>query len=1201
VKSAIIDFEEERSRHGQLLGRLNVLHRLLSWLRGDMDASTKWVLLLGSPGVGKSAIVNGLLEHLPTGTPYHLIRRGIENWDRPEAVVQNLCARIERLFPEAATSEPGAEPHLGELLRRVSKMCLVPYDRRLVLVIDGLDEAAADGVGKNPLPRFLPRIVPAGVVILCASRPMHGHLDWVTSLDQVRTLDLDREEWTPSNVAVTREICIQRAHRISPPLSAEVLDAVVQIAEGNALHASRLCEWLDGQPPSRRTASEITQGLIDVFRRLWSDLHDLDGARGDLVTKGLVIACAAREALPAYLFGELLGAQSATVGDDLLRATRYLLREEKASWHEGRTGYRLFHEHVREVLVEKLGSVAIRAQHRRFTETLAKWPPEGGGPEQRSYAIRHAVAHRLEAGAVDAAQRLCTDTGYLEAKCRELDVLSVEREIEAVIGASEDESALDLTALLAALRAESSRISTHSRSLPALLYNRLRSTGWSAERIESVLTFEPGSPPLRLKHGVRFGPTPLRTFRGHDKPIVACALTPDGLHALSVSADRTLRFWALVSGDVLETMRGHEDELTGCALTPDGRTAISTSIDATARIWELAEGRCLGVLKNDDHGATACAVTRDGRHVYIGSDHGGLTQWDLLTRSRSAVLEGHGDYVTACIVTAKGHLITASRDGTVRVWSIDSGERVHTLRVGEKACSSDAPGSEDEWITSVAALHDGEQILASTGNGAIFCWDLTSGSLVQHFGLGQGRVDTLGVLHGGSHLLCGMADGALAVWDLGAERRVLRIAAHTTALSSCAVTPDGRRVLSASHDRTLRLWELGDAESLVSQDGHAGPITACAVTPDGNRAVSSSEDRSLRVWDVTTGECRVTLEGHADLVTACAISGDGRRVLSGARDGTVLVWTLDDGRAGARREIAAPHRALVSGCAFLSEGRMITASHDGTLCMRSLTDLGDARVLDTCDAPVTAISLSRSEDRLLAICRDGTARIYDVKSGSLASRLQGTTGTLLAGVLTPDGGRVALTYSDGRIEIRDARSQTFMRKIPAHACRIFGCAVSPDGANVISAAEDGTVRVFQIESARCLATHVGASWFRCVAAAGAVICAGDEDGNLWMLVAGGNVRLRRRAKAERPLSGEELKRLLDALATVYCTAELARMVLRVVGLDAARVTIAGSAQEVWGSILDEASKQQKVEDIARFALRQYPTNEDFLWATSLSQ
>jgi WD40 repeat protein len=1201
VSGAIIEFEEERSRHGELFGRENVLERLL-WLVGEQALPRGGrVLLLGSPGVGKSAIINRLLERLPDKTPHHFIRRGIDDWDRPEALVHNLCARIERLFPEQANAELRLDARLGDLLRRVSKRQLTP-GQRLILVIDGLDEAAGDSAGKNGLIRFLPKMLPAGIVILCASRPMYPHPEWLYGLDRVHTLDLDDDEWAPSNEGVCRAFCEQRLRRISPPLDATVIDVVVRSAQRNMLHASWLCEWLEDQPPARRTAANISQGLSGFLRRILSELHALDGARRGLILKGLGLACAAREALPSYVFGELLGGDPTTnPGDDFLRATFHLLRREPAHWTKGQPGYRLRHEHVREVFVAEFGDRVIRDHHLHILRALAAWPPDERDSARRRYALHHAVAHRLDAGDLDGAQRLCADQGYLDAKCRELDVHALERDLEAVISASEGDVAFDLTALLAAVRAETSRLSAYRNAgmLPSLLYNRLRCAGWLARRIERMLGFDGDLPPLRLLHGVRLGPTPLRTFCEHTKSIVACVVSRDGRHALSASADRTLCLWALVSGEVLVTMRGHDDELTGCALMPDGRTALSTSIDMTARLWDLETGECVGELKNGNRGATACAVSPDGGILVVGSDNGVITLWDRSSLQQPiAVLEGHSDYVTACVTTSAGQLVSASRDRSVRVWDLASGARIHVLSSQGAGCAAEPRGSEHGWITALAVLPGGEQILAATGDGALSRWDLPSGGCVQCIGAGQGRVDAIAILPWGSHLLCGMADGAIAVWDLAAERCILRLAAHANAVSACVATPDGRHILSASHDRSARLWELGGPESLVSQDGHAAPVTAIAITADGRLAVSASEDRLLKVWEIASGACRATLQGHADLVTACAFSADGRRILAGARDGGVLVFLLDLDRGEVRVEVAKGHGALVSGCAIMPDGRMITTSQDGALWIRGQAALDRPVELGVHDGPIDSIALTPDGTRLLSISRDGTAKLWDLTPRRCAPTHVRLAGTLLAGALTPNGGHAVLAFSDGQIEVRDLQSWQFVRRIKAHAQRIFGCAVSPDGARVISASEDGTVQAFSLETGRPLGVLLGTSWFRCVASAPALICAGDQDGNLWMIVDGfaaPDARPKRHTAMHRDvLSGADISLLRDTLARLWESEARARIIARDAQINTRLLDLSGSALELWDAILDEANKQGRLGVVVRCALRYYPDHEDLL-------
>ncbi|XXY52706.1 AAA family ATPase [Sorangium sp. So ce269] len=1200
MSGAINDFEEERSRHGELLGRDNVVERLL-WLIEDSAPRGGWVLFLGSAGAGKSAIINRLLDLLPPHTPHHFIRRDHDDWDRPDAVAHNLCAQIERIYPELADAEQPAETRLGELLRRVSKRHLVPRGDRLVVVIDGLDEAAKDRSGKSLLPRFLPRLPPKGVVLLGASRPMYRRHDWPGVLEHARTLDLDDEEWAPSNDAVCRAICEQRSRSLAAPFDASLIDVIVRSARGNMLYASGICDWLAGQPPAQRTAARIMQGLTPFLRQIFDELRDLDEARRRLILKGLGLACAAREALPPHVFGELLGSDPMiAAGDEFLRATFHLLRKEPAHWHDhSQFGYRLRHEHVREVFVNELGKRVIRNHHLHLLGGLAAWPPDEGDPAGRRYALRHAVMHRIEAGDVDGAQRLCVDVGYLDAKCRELDVTTIERDLEAVIGASEGNATFDLTAVLAAVRAEATRLSAYRDQglLPSLLYNRLRCAGWPSEEIARMLHFEGNLPPLRLLHGVRLGPTPLRTFCEPTKAIVACVVSPDGRCALSASADRSLRYWALVSGEVLAMMQGHSDELTGCALTPDGKLALSTSVDMTARLWDLATGHCIGVLDNRGRWATACAISHDGQTLVVGSDNGALTLWDKSSLQSIGTLEGHGDYVTVCITTPAGQLISGSRDASVRVWELASRECLYELSPTGQAPSPSPAASEQGWITALALMPGGEQVLAASGDGTLSRWDLALGQCLQRVGSGQGRVDALAILPWGGHLLCGMADGAIAVWDLAAERRILRLAAHANAVSACAATSDGRRMLSASHDRSARLWELGGPESLMAQDGHAAPVTAAALTLDGRLAVSASEDRLLKLWDTATGVCRATLTGHADLVTACAISPDGRRVLAGARDGSVLLFHLDLERAEVRVEIAKAHQKLVSGCAFLPDGRMITASHDGALWIRSEAALDQPSQLGAHDGQISGIALTPDGKRLLSFSRDGVVKLWHLTDGSRAPSSIRLAGGILAGAITPDGGRVVLARADGQIEVRELPSFGYVRQIPCHTRRVFGCAVSPDGARVFTASEDETVRAFCLETGRPLGTLVGTSWFRCVAACSGLLCAGDEEGNLWMIVDGlaaVDHRAKRSARRRPTLSDSDGFRLRGTLAALYDTEHTARRIAREAGISLQLVRIVGSIIDIWDAILEEARKQHRIADIVRCALRDYSDDDDLL-------
>jgi WD40 repeat protein len=902
--------------------------------------------------------------------------------------------------------------------------------------------------------------------------------------------------------------------------------------------------------------------------------------------KGLGIACVAREALPAYLFGELLGWSKANDSEAFLRATRPFLLQEPAQWHHGNPAFRPYHNCFREFVADKLGERTIRELHGRIADRLAVWPPDEQDPTRRTYALRHAVAHRIEAGDVRAAQRLCTDVGYLELKCRLFGVTAIERDLEATVRAPGGDVSLDLTAVLVAVSAEANHLHADASSLPALLYNRLRCAGWSAERIEGVLRFPAGLPPLRLLHRVHLGTTLLRSFLGHEKSVVACVAMPDGTHILSASTDRTLRLWTLGSDECIAVLRGHDDELTACAIAPDGRTAISTSADATVKVWDLVAHSCIATLTNDGRWSTACAVTPDGLRLVVGSDDGSLRVWDRSSLESVATLSGHTDYITACAVTPDNRrIVSASRDQSVRVWDLASGECLHTLGRAEPGEAQAPRGMEEQrWITALAVTPDGRYAVAAAGDGALSQWDLTSGRFVERFSAGPGRVDACTITRDGVYLLCGIADGTIRIWNLMAARCVGHWKAHAAAVSACSATLDGRRVVSASSDRSLQLWDISAPERTDSEEQHKEPITACSITPDGAIAVSASEDRTLKVWDLATGACCVTLEGHEDLVTSCAVSADGRRVASGARDGSLRVWRISSPEPP---DVLRGHAGLVSGCAITPDGLLLTASHDRTLQLWSLDRLERITTFEGHGDAVECCAMTPDGTRALSVSRDGAVRVWDLAARACKQSLDGLGDGLRCGALIPDRRRVVLAREDGTLEVRDLRTGQRTIAFGRHAGRIFGIAVSPDGTRVVSASEDKTIKVWDIAAGALLGTLHGTQWFRCVALSKELICAGDQEGNLWTVASSAAQPRALEPTPSARAAAAHLPRLREILAGLYPLAEDARIVASDAGLDITRLDLSGNAARFWQAILVEAQHQNRLGAVARCVQRQY--------------
>ncbi len=422
-----IDYRIERQRHERFTGRDELLDRLDQLLVGDR--ADRSVLVTGGPGMGKSALLAWWLarrERAGDPVPHHFIHRREYDWDDPAKLVGSLVWQIEQIFPEQrepdadARMPPGAR--LAAILARVSAAELAPAGKRLVVLIDGLDEYdPAPGAlsDRDPLAAFLPQALPPGVSFVGASRPRHPYVARLEARSgELVRIDLDAPEHAAGNDATVRAFWQQ----VAPPLGlgAIFINEAVARAGGNLQHATMLRKYLAAMPAAQRRVRSIPGGLDGLIDKLWGRL-----SAEPLAVVGLGILCAAREALALDELGAVAGwadeQQRAFV-----RGASELLVE---TWRpDGQREFRLDHASIREHIARVLGDAALRGHHAALAARIASWPAPADAPMRR-YALRHGLIHRVEAGDWAGAWGLAADASFLEAKRRELGAHQAEADV----------------------------------------------------------------------------------------------------------------------------------------------------------------------------------------------------------------------------------------------------------------------------------------------------------------------------------------------------------------------------------------------------------------------------------------------------------------------------------------------------------------------------------------------------------------------------------------------------------------------------------------------------------------------------------------------------------------------------------------------------------------------------------------------------
>jgi tRNA A-37 threonylcarbamoyl transferase component Bud32 len=295
-------------------------------------------------------------------------------------------------------------------------------------------------------------------------------------------------------------------------------------------------------------------------------------------------------------------------------------------------------------------------------------------------------------------------------------------------------------------------------------------------------------------------------------------------------------------------------------------------------------------------GFAPCVVfLPSGRQALSGSRDRTIRLWDVDTGQELARLESHRMPISGLAVSADGRRLLSSAVGAVQ----RNGERVGVG--GVRLWDLDTrkllpfnPGLRGP-VPCVALSSNGQRALIAGNDQHVYLYDLETGARVRTLTGHEGHIWSVTFLPAGDQALTASADRTIRLWDLGtgAERR--RFRGHTDAVRCLALSPDGRRFLSGAADRSVRFWSLDGDKPLLTLTGHDRPVTTVAFLPDGRHAVSGSADQTVRLWDLLSGQQEYEIHGLGYAIEQVAISPDGRQILIAGRNAILRVWRLPAG------------------------------------------------------------------------------------------------------------------------------------------------------------------------------------------------------------------------------------------------------------------------------------------------------------------
>jgi WD40 repeat protein/tRNA A-37 threonylcarbamoyl transferase component Bud32 len=482
---------------------------------------------------------------------------------------------------------------------------------------------------------------------------------------------------------------------------------------------------------------------------------------------------------------------------------------------------------------------------------------------------------------------------------------------------------------------------------------------------------------------------------------------------------------------------------------------IRTNLDGWRRQRHLLRNRL------EHRGAVeAVAFSPDGKTALTASDDGTVRLWSTATGEPVGKPLVHQSEVKVVAFSPDGRtLLTGGWEwDTARLWNVASG-----VPIGK-------PLTHQGEIVAVAFSPDGKTALTASNDGTVGLWDPSNGRPIGEPLHHPGEVTTAVFSPDGNKILTGTMDHTAWLWEKVDGEFVGFSLPHRSRVAAVAFSPDGETVLTGASDLfnikgtgEARLWDAVTGQPFGEPMRHDGSIDAVAFSPDGSVVLTGSGDKTARLWDASTGQPIGSPMTHQGAVRAAVFSPDGEFILTGSSDKTARLWDASDGHP-----VGAPlsHHEEVRGVAFSPDGKTIL-----TGC--GYFSKGEARLWSTADeesfgtplvrnSPVTSVAFSPNGQLAFAGGWVGTTQLWDVTGGYSVATPIPHQSCVMDAAFSPDG-KTILTTSislDHAARLWDAATHKVVGSPLRHRGGVTSVAFSPDSKTILTGSADNVAQLW---------------------------------------------------------------------------------------------------------------------------------------------
>ncbi|CAL0306816.1 unnamed protein product [Lupinus luteus] len=598
------------------------------------------------------------------------------------------------------------------------------------------------------------------------------------------------------------------------------------------------------------------------------------------------------------------------------------------------------------------------------------------------------------------------------------------------------------------------------------------------------------------------------TLDGDSESVTALVLSPDDKLLFSSSHSRQIRVWDLSTLKCVRSWKGHDGPIMSMACHPSGGLLATGGADRKVLVWDVDGGFCTHFFKGHG-GIVSCVMFHpnpEKQLLFSGSDDGGdnatVRVWDLSKTKKKnciATLDNHRSAVTSIAVSEDGWtLLSAGRDKVVTLWDLHDYSNKKTVITNEAVEAVCVIGAGSPFASSLDSYRQNAKKLVGSrpfyfltvgergvvriwsSEGSVCIFEQKTSDVTANIDEdGSRRGFTSAVMCVSEHgLICVTADQQFLFYSLDFIEELKlnltkRLVGYNEEVVDMKFVGDDEKFLAlATNLEQIRVYDLASMSCSYVLAGHTEIVLCldtCVSSSGKSLIVTGSKDNSVRLWESESRSCIGVGIGHMGAVGAVAFSKRKRDFfVSGSSDHTLKVWSMDGLSDNmtvpinlkAKAVVAAHDKDINSVAVAPNDSLVCSGSQDRTACVWRLPDLVSVVVFKGHKRGIWSVEFSPVDQCVITASGDKTIRIWAISDGSCLKTFEGHTSSVLRALFVTRGTQIVSSGADGLVKLWTVKTNECVATYDNHEDKVWAMAVGRKTEMLATGGSDALVNLW---------------------------------------------------------------------------------------------------------------------------------------------